>query len=313
MNRLLTSSDRWRLTFLGGCLALLLVFQPLTSITIAPATFVLPILLIAFVGALGLIYRVLGRDEGIAATCFALSQLLLFSNCAALLNYLGLALRRPLNDTLLAQADRALGLDWWAYVVWLKSNPFVAQATTLAYNSSLIQFVVAILLLGFTRRFERLDQLSLAFMIAAIATIGTWCLFPSFGALPMHYAQGMAQPPFFLAMTKQELLGLLALHTGAVPPLRFDELTGLIGCPSFHTVIAILTVHGLWRVLGRGRWRRPRPFRYSCLYRRTAAITLSTWRRERASRPRRSRSPGLHCDNASSRRWRRTRSLRLTD
>ena len=51
----------------------------------------------------------LGRDEGIAATCFALSQLLLFSNCAALLNYLGLALRRPLNDTLLAQADRALG------------------------------------------------------------------------------------------------------------------------------------------------------------------------------------------------------------
>lgn len=152
MNRLLTSSDRWRLTFLGGCLALLLVFQPLTSITIAPATFVLPILLIAFVGALGLVYRVLGRDEGIAATCFALSQLLLFSNCAALLNYLGLALRRPLNDTLLAQADRALGLDWWAYVVWLKSNPFVAQATTLAYNSSLIQFVVAILLLGFTRR-----------------------------------------------------------------------------------------------------------------------------------------------------------------
>ncbi len=71
MNRLLTPSDRWRLTLLGGCLALLLVFQPLTSITIAPATFVLPILLIAFVGALGLIYRVLGRDEGIAATCFA--------------------------------------------------------------------------------------------------------------------------------------------------------------------------------------------------------------------------------------------------
>ncbi len=248
MNRLLTSSDRWRLILLGGCLALLLVFQPLTSITIAPATFVLPILLIAFVGALGLIYRVLGRDEGIAATCFALSQLLLFSNCAALLNYLGLALHRPLNDTLLAQADRALGLDWWAYVVWLKSNPFVAQASTLAYNSSLIQFVAAILLLGFTRRFERLDQLSLAFMIAAIVTIGTWCLFPSFGALPMHYAQGMAQPPFFLAMTKQESLGLMALHSGAVPPLRFDELTGLIGCPSFHTVIAILTVHGLWRV-----------------------------------------------------------------
>ena len=248
MNRLLTPSDRWRLTLLGGCLALLLIFQPLTSMRIATATFAPPILLIAFVGAIGVSYRLLGRDEGIAATCFALSQLLLFSNCAALLNYLGLALRRPLHDTFLAQADRALGLDWWAYVVWLKSNPFVAQATTLAYNSSLIQFVAAILLLGFTRRFERLDQLSLGFMVAAIVTIGTWCLFPSFGALPLHYAQGLAQPSFFLAMSKQESLGLLALHAGAAPTLRFDELTGLIGCPSFHTVIAILTVHGLWRV-----------------------------------------------------------------
>jgi hypothetical protein len=233
-------------------LALVLIFQPLTSMTIASATFVLPILLIAFVGVLGLVYRVLGRDEGIAATCFALSQLLLFSNCIALLNYLGLALHRPLNDAFLAQTDSALGLDWWAYVVWLKSNPFVAQATTMAYNSSLIQFVVAILLLGFTRRFERLDQLSLAFMIGAIITVGAWCLFPSFGALPLHYAQGMAQPSFFLAMSKQEALGLLALHSGPVPPLRFDQLTGLIGCPSFHTVIAILTVHGLRRVAWAG-------------------------------------------------------------
>jgi hypothetical protein len=223
----------------------LLVFQPLTSVTVAPATFVLPILLIVFVGAVGLIYRGLGRDEGVGAACFTLSQLLLFSNCAALLNYIGLTLHRPLNDEFLAQADRALGIDWWAYVVWLKSDPFFAHATSLAYASSLFQFVVAILLLGFTKRFEHLDQLTLAFMIAAIVSIGTWCLFPSFGALPLRYAHGMAQPSFFLAMSKQEALGLLALHSGSVPPLRFNDLTGLIGCPSFHTVMAILTVYGL--------------------------------------------------------------------
>ena len=59
-------------------------------------------------------------------------------------------------------------------------------------------------------------------MIAAIATIGTWCLFPSFGALPMHYAQGMAQPPFFLAMTKQESLGIagFALRRRAAAAVR---------------------------------------------------------------------------------------------
>ena len=153
-----------------------------------------------------------------------------------------------MNDALLAGADRALGLDWWAYVVWLKSNPIVARITTLAYNSSTIQIVGAILLLGFTRRFEQLDRLSLAFMISAIVTIGAWCLFPSFGALPYRYAQGMTQPDFFLAMSKQDALELMSLHSGLVPQLRFDQLTGLIGCPSFHTVMAILTVHALRRV-----------------------------------------------------------------
>ena len=73
-------------------------------------------------------------------------------------------------------------------------------------------------------------------------------LFPSFGALPYHYAQGMAQPDFVLAMSKQDALELMALHSGVVPQLRFDQLTGLIGCPSFHTVMAILTVHALRRV-----------------------------------------------------------------
>jgi len=80
-------------------------------------------------------------------------------------------------------------------------------------------------------------------------------------------------------MTKQESLGLLALHSGAVPPLRFDELTGLIGCPSFHTVIAILTGTGSGASLGRDRWRRSLPYPYSCRYRRMAAIISSTWRR----------------------------------
>ena len=90
MKRFLTPSDRWRLSLLCVCLMILALGQPFTSITIAPATFALPMLLITFVGVVGVAYRALGRDEGIAASCFALSQVLLFSNCAALLNYLGL-------------------------------------------------------------------------------------------------------------------------------------------------------------------------------------------------------------------------------
>jgi PAP2 superfamily len=33
-----------------------------------------------------------------------------------------------------------------------------------------------------------------------------------------------------------------------VPPLRFGDLMGLIGCPSFHGVMAVLTVRALWEL-----------------------------------------------------------------
>lgn len=248
MNRFVTPSDRWRLSLLGCCCVLLLIIQPMTAIVINSATFLRPFLIIAAVAATGLIYRGLGRDESVGATCFVLAQMLLFSNCIALLNYLGLALHRPLHDEFLARADDMLGLDWWGYVTWLKSNPYIAGATTLAYNSSLFQLVAAILALGFTRRFERLDRFSLAFMIAATITVGAWCLFPNLGALPLHYAQGLPEPSFSLAMTKKDALELMALVAGAVPPVQFEELTGLIGCPSFHTVLALLTLYAFWPI-----------------------------------------------------------------
>jgi hypothetical protein len=190
----------------------------------------------------------LGRDEGIAAAVFAVAQIIVYANVAVLDNYLGLELRRPLIDAQLAQVDRALGIDWWAYVTFMKSNPLLGQALTLAYLSSLAQVAVAIIVLGFSKRFDRLDRFTLAFMFSSALTIAFWMAFPSFGALPLHYAQGLPDPTFFLAMTKEEALKLLSLHAGPTPTLRLEEMTGLIGCPSFHTSLAILSIYALWGV-----------------------------------------------------------------
>jgi hypothetical protein len=133
-------------------------------------------------------------------------------------------------------------------VNWAKSSSFFGGVLTLAYQSSLLQVAVAIMALGFTRRFERLDKFTLAFMFSSAITIGIWIAFPSYGALPLRYAQGLPAPPFELAMSQDEALKLLALHAGSTPTLRLDGVTGLIGCPSFHTVLALLTVFALWEI-----------------------------------------------------------------
>jgi hypothetical protein len=73
-------------------------------------------------------------------------------------------------------------------------------------------------------------------------------VFPNFGALALHYLQGLPAKAFDLAVSKEEAMQLLALHSGPLPPLRFSNLTGLIGFPSFHTVMVVLTVNAVWEI-----------------------------------------------------------------
>lgn len=247
-NRFLTRGDKLRFGIAGFALLVFLFAQPFTRLRIEWDTFAVPYILIAIVAAAGMAYRALDRDKGIAAACFVLAQILLFSNFAELDNYLGLTLHRPLIDEYLAEIDRSIGIDWRAYVVWVKSNRFFGFVLTCAYVSSIWQLAAVVLFLGFTRRFARLDRLALAFMLSGSMTIAVWVLFPNFGALAFHYAHGLPAPPFDLAVSKEEATQLLALYEGPVPPLRFSDLTGLIGFPSFHTVMASLTVRAVWGI-----------------------------------------------------------------
>lgn len=244
--RLLTYADYWRLGVIFGCVALFELLSPFTALRVDWSTLIPVYLMAGALTGVGVVYRLLGRDEGIAATVFVVAQIVVYSNVAVLDNYLGLELRRPLNDAFLARVDQAMGIDWWGYVVWAKSSPLLGRMLTFAYLTSLPQVAVAIIVLGFTKRLERLDRFTLAFMFSSALTIALWTAFPSFGALPLHYAQGLADPTFELAMSKEEALKLLALHVGPTPTLRMEDFTGLIGCPSFHTALAILSVYALW-------------------------------------------------------------------
>ena len=71
-----------------------------------------------------------------------------------------------------------------------------------------------------------------------------------------------------LAISKNDALQLLAFYSGPVPPLRFSDLTGLIGFPSFHTVMAFLTAQA---VLGNSFCRNAR----TCLQRSRLAFHSS--------------------------------------
>jgi membrane-associated phospholipid phosphatase len=246
LRTLLTPGDSYRLRLIGICIVIFLAATPFATMRVDWSSVAPSFLCSIAILCIGLGYRATGRDESIAAAAMAAGQIAVFANVVLLDNYLALELRRPLVDEFLARVDAALGLDWWSYVNLVKSPRSLGELLTLAYSSSQIQIVGALLFLGFTGRHERLERFALAFILSAMATITIWSVFPSFGALPLHYARGLADPTFHLAMGKEEALAFFSLH--ATPPtlLRMENVTGLIGCPSFHTAMAILTVYAFW-------------------------------------------------------------------
>lgn len=243
------AKDVWRVdatvVVVAATWSLFLALAPFVSLRIDWTSFWPPAVIVVGLALLVGFYSIRRPEPRIAATARAAALMIAFSLAIALLNYFGFDLHRPRIDAELAAFDRALGFDWWGYVTAVKSSRIVGTILSLAYMSTQGQVVVAILILGFTGRLPELERLILAFMLGAIAVVATWCLFPSFGALPLAYERGMADAPFHLAMDRAYAEALVAYHGGALPVLRFETLVGLVGCPSFHTTMAVLTAWAL--------------------------------------------------------------------
>ena len=161
---------------------------------------------------------------------------------------MGYTFHRPFIDAWLAAADASLGFDWPAYVAWMHSVPGADFVLGVAYEASLPQVVVIVIILGFGGRKVELDRFSIAFMVGALTTVVLWTAYPSYGAYHYLVEVGLPVPEHGLFTTIDYSRYLLALKAGVFSPLRLEDLKGLIGFPSFHTVLALLSTWGVWRV-----------------------------------------------------------------
>jgi membrane-associated phospholipid phosphatase len=201
--------------------------------------------------AFGLFYRFKRRMEPVAVTVIALSQVALFVASIALASYLLVGLDRPLIDDLLYSFDQSIGFDWKTAFEWTMSLPTLAMLLASAYNSTQVQIVLAIPLLGFLGYTERLDKFFLAFMLGGVATIALWAVFPSFGVATYLYTVGDKQAFAGLPQIYSFIEPQMALRAGTMTSISVADIKGVVGAPSFHTVMAIVTVSAF---AGFGKW-----------------------------------------------------------
>lgn len=209
-------------------------------------------------GALALIaggqyYRVFRGEERIALALIASGLFIIFTLVASIFNYMLLPIRTAPFDLMLASFDAHFGYSWPDAVALAAEWPTVARAFFFVYFSSLPQLVFVVLLLGFAGKADALWHFLLTGVLGVMGCIAIWFVFPTFGPSTLYTLSPELLAKIDLGVTPEYGAELLRLGRDGPTYISPANVLGLIGFPSFHTVMACMSVV----FLARFKWIMP--------------------------------------------------------
>jgi hypothetical protein len=193
------------------------------------------------------------RDPQVMFVLGATAQIVLVTVVMSPLTYVAAAAGFPLQDANLLVVDRALGLDWAAYVAFVNDRPDLAGWLSCGYNMIRWPIFAIPVVLAAGRHYRRTEELTFAFATALIATTIISALVPAIGA----YQQVGLDPATLENLNPRAYLDQLRdlgpVRDGTLRHLDLFGLAGIVTFPSFHATSAVLYAWAFWPV----RWMRP--------------------------------------------------------
>ncbi len=196
--------------------------------------------------ALGQFYRRVRKAERIALTAHALALFILFSVVASLFNLLLLPRHSAPIDATLVWIDSWFGYSWPAACAWISQYPLLSDMLRQVYTLTLAQILLVFLFLGMANDRKRLHAAMLATVFAALATIFCWALFPSSGASAYWTLDPEIDRIVGPVVNSAYGAELNRLLVDGIKDISAIQATGLIGFPSFHTVMALMSLVAIW-------------------------------------------------------------------
>ena len=145
--------------------------------------------------------------------------------------------RMPLQDSLFAHMDQALGVNVPSVMGWASSH-WLGRIIDRSYGLLLPLLVIAALVPGLTGKMKYAREFLLANLVAFAIGISAFALLPAVG--PWYYYHTL---PNSLQAVCQS--GLLSLRLPG-PFVPLSQGAGFICFPSFHVIWAILCAAALW-------------------------------------------------------------------
>ncbi len=143
--------------------------------------------------------------------------------------------RFPLQDKLLVHLDLALGVNVPAIAAW-SAQHLAGRIINAAYPTLFLLIALAIIAPALTGRWVRAREFIVANIVAFLVGFTIFALLPAVGPwYGFHFPPDPAQ-----RLCQMELLSLRA--SGTFVP----HTAGVVCCPSFHVIWAILSAYALW-------------------------------------------------------------------
>ncbi len=146
-----------------------------------------------------------------------------------------LGISRPLADYQLAALDRIIGLNIPAIHIWTQTHE-VGLWINRTYDWQNWYEVIVVVVVVFSGQVERLLRLNAAFVIALIMALPTALVYPAIG--PWYILH--IQPDIAQQYIQRSILDFRASGGTSFLPI------GILVCPSFHTILALLNGWALW-------------------------------------------------------------------
>src|SRR4051794_11258172 len=192
-------------------------------------------------------------DPQVVFVLGGMAQIVLVTIIMTPFTYVAAAPNFPMQDSALLAMDRALGLDWMAYLTFLHQRPLLSSWVDFGYTMIKWPLFLIPVALAARHDYVRIQQHTLAFLIALVVTVIISAFVPALGTFAELGLKISDYSAFGAAAYESQLADLPAVRDGTLRALDLGSLSGIVTFPSFHAASAALYLWALWPV----KWLRP--------------------------------------------------------
>jgi len=224
----------------GAILLLLaLVSFAATNFTLIPTRIYPGLLLYAWLMLGGAMSRKYGMLR-VSAWLTSIATLTVVSAAALMLMVVATAWAAPFQDSVLIEADRAMGFKWLDLYNLFMANPVMFDINSALYRLIVPLPYVMMTVLAFSGDYRRLWVLMLAWGVCLAFTIAIYPLFPAVGPYEYFHIDQTTAPKALSAypwLFDEKIAAIRDHGQRVVDPKDF---IGLVSLPSFHMASAVL-------------------------------------------------------------------------